>query len=50
MTVTFRDNIGILKVNVDSYGIQFLGGYAYFSDDATSYMVPVADIIEIMGF
>lgn len=50
MAITFRDGLGIARVIVNQYGIQFLNGTAYFADDdETEYRIPVGDIIEVMA-
>lgn len=48
MTVVWRDMLGYLQIEVDEYGIQFLDGYAHFSDDdGHEYQVPVEDMVAI---
>ena len=49
MTITFCDEIGIVMVEVDSFGVNFLDGKAFFSDiDGKDYEVPVTDLISIV--
>lgn len=48
MSITFRDALGYIAVEVDEYGIQFADGEAYFSDaNEKEYRVKVGDIVAI---
>lgn len=48
MTISWRDNLGVICAEVDEYGISFLEGYAIFSNaDDTQYKVPVGDLIHV---
>lgn len=48
MTITFRDALGYIAVEVDEYGIQFADGEAYFSDTTDKeYRINLADIVAI---
>ena len=49
MTITYRDNIGYISVEVNTeYGINFDGTSAYFTDTENSdYKISVSDIVEI---
>lgn len=48
MTIVWKDDFGTMQIQVDEYGIQFLHGYAEFSDDdGHEYSVPIGDIVAI---
>ena len=49
MVVTFMDEIGIVQLKVDKYGISFCDGKAYFTGyyDGTDYKIETKNIIEI---
>lgn len=47
MTVTYRDDIGIVVVKVDGSGIDFLDGTAFFGDGERDYSVQVENIVRI---
>lgn len=47
MTVYYRDDLGEVAVDIDSSGVQFCDGYAYFWSDGTEYTVPIAHLIAI---
>lgn len=48
MYITFADELGLILVEVDEYGISFCDGKAYFSgEDGTDYAVDVTAIREI---
>ena len=42
--VVYRDEVGIVAVEVDGDGVSFSDGMAYFSDGDREYRVPVANI------
>jgi hypothetical protein len=48
MTIYYCDEFGIVSVKVNSDGIQFLDGIAYFSDGEKEYKVNIKNICEIM--
>ena len=48
MRITFRDDVGMITVDVDEYGIQFLDGMCYFSTDDKEYKIPVYNVVEIV--
>lgn len=46
--VSWREQLGVVYVEIDGYGISFLEGYAIFSDlDEKQYKIPVNDLIEV---
>lgn len=51
MQICFRDDIGLLTVNIDmdkTTGVGFDGQYAYFTDtDGTDYKISTKDIVLI---
>lgn len=48
MYITFADALGLVLVEVDEYGVQFMDGKVYFSgEDGTDYVVDVTAIREI---
>ena len=48
MQVMFRDELGTQVVDVSGDGVDFLNGYAYFSDTAErDYIVPIDDVLRI---
>ena len=49
MAVTYRDEIGIVQVNVDEYGIAFADGFAYFGDGETDYKIEMKNLVEIIS-
>lgn len=46
MTITYRDDIGMVQVTVGG-GIDFLNGEAYFDDGEQDYRIPIASILQI---
>ena len=44
MYVIYRDTIGLIRVDIDGYNIDFLDGYAYFSNDDRDYKININDI------
>ena len=49
MAVTYRDEIGIVQVKVDEYGVAFSDGFAYFGDGENDYKIETKNIIEIVS-
>lgn len=47
MYITYRDELGLVLVEVDEYGIGFVDGLAYFGDGIRDYKIPVSSICEI---
>ena len=49
MKISYRDELGIIVVNVDNTnGIMFLDGHAYFTDtDGRDYKIPVSALVMI---
>lgn len=48
MQIMFRDELGTQVVDVSGDGVDFLNGYAYFSDTAErDYIVPLDDVLRI---
>lgn len=48
MIITYRDELGIVETRVDEFGISFVAGYAFFSDeDGNDYTIGINDIIGI---
>lgn len=47
MTVTYRDELGYVQVEVDSNGIQFTDRYAYFSSDEKEYKVKIENLVSM---
>ena len=47
MTVVYRDNIGMVSVDVDADGLSFVDGRAYFSSGDDDVVVPVESLVEI---
>lgn len=45
--IVFRDELGLVSVPVDEYGIQFTDGIAYFSDGKKEYRIPLTHLYEI---
>ena len=45
MTVTYRDEIGYVQVKVDSNGISFANGYAYFGNNEQDYKIKVENLV-----
>lgn len=45
MTITYRDNLGIVAEKVDEFGVSFCEGKAYFNDKKVdvSSLVSIAD-------
>jgi hypothetical protein len=48
MTVYFIDDLGEQAVYIDSSGIQFCDGKAYFGDGEREYIIPASDLVEII--
>ncbi len=46
MTITYRDDIGMVQVTVVGE-IDFMGGEAYFDDGEQDYRIPIANILQI---
>lgn len=46
MTITYRDDIGMVQVSVEG-GIDFLDGKAYFDDGEQDYRIPITNILQI---
>lgn len=47
MTVTYRDELGYISVEIDPYGVQFLDGEAYFSANREEYRIKLENLVEI---
>ena len=47
MILTYRDELGYIQVKVDDYGVQFVEGYALFSNDEREYKIKVENIMFI---
>lgn len=46
MTITYRDDIGMVQVTVEG-GIDFLNDKAYFEDGEKGYIIPITSILQI---
>lgn len=45
MLIIFSDSLGVITVEVDSMGVNFCDGYAYFSDkNKKEYKIKIEDI------
>jgi len=47
MYIVYRDEGGLVRVEISSYEVQFLDGEAYFDDGAEEYRIKVENIVEI---
>ena len=47
MKIYYRDEGGGVCVDVDEYGIQFLDGFAYFSNGEREFRIPISDLLSI---
>lgn len=48
MIITYRDELGIVEIRVNEFGISFADGYAYFSDEQNNdCRIDINDIIGI---
>lgn len=45
MLLTYRDELGMVEVVIDSYNIGFVNGYAFFSSGEKDYKIPIENII-----
>ena len=48
MTIYYRDELGVIGVDIDFNNIQFCDGKAYFSSDGEEYTIDINNIIEIV--
>ena len=49
LKIVYRDNLGYIVLECDSDGVQFLNGFAYFSDIyGEDHKIAVSAIVEIM--
>lgn len=48
MYIVFRDELGLVSVPVDENGVQFIAGFACFSDGEKAYKIPVESLCEVI--
>ena len=47
MVIIFRDEIGVVSVQADEYGISFCNGHAYFATEDNTYEIDINNIMEV---